>query len=181
MTSTDNADNAFHELLRAQIGHEFAASQQYVAIAVWFDCNDLPQLARRFYAQATEERGHAMMMIQFLIDADLAVAVPGIADVVTEFAGVAEPVELALEQEKAVTDQITALASTARDTGDYIGEQFVQWFLQEQVEEVASMRRLVNIVHRAGSELFDIEEWVARETTARVNRSTNPPRQAGTV
>lgn len=184
MTSTENLatenHSAFHDLLRTQIGHEFAASQQYVAIAVWFDCNDLPQLARRFYTQSTEERGHAMMMVQYLIDKDVDVSVPGVPDVVTEFAKVVEPVELALSQEKTVTEQITALARTARETGDYIGEQFVQWFLQEQVEEVASMRSLLNIVRRAGGELFDVEEYVARETTARVNRTTNAPKQAGT-
>ncbi|WP_072805696.1 ferritin [Rhodococcoides yunnanense] len=180
MTSTEN-DSAFHDLLRAQIGHEFAASQQYIAIAVWFHSNDLPQLARRFYAQASEERGHAMMMVQYLIDKDVTVAVPGVPDVVTEFAKIAEPVELALSQEKTVTEQITALARTARESGDYIGERFVQWFLQEQVEEVASVRRLLNIVHRAGGELFDVEEYVARETTARVNRTTNAPKQAGII
>jgi bacterioferritin B len=175
------SSNPFHDLLRAQIRHEFAASQQYVAIAVWFDCNDLPQLARRFYAQATEERGHAMMMIQYLLDLKVAVAVPGIADVVTDFSSVAEPVELALAQQQTVTEQISALANAARESGDYIGEQFVQWFLQEQVEEVASMRSLVNIVHRAGDELFDLEHYVARETAARVNRTTNAPKQAGTI
>lgn len=179
MTSTENT--AFHDLLRAQVGHEFTASQQYIAIAVWFDTNDLPQLARRFYAQATEERGHAMMMIQYLIDKDETVSVPGVGEVVTEFAKVDEPVDLALAQEKTVTDQITALARTARENGDYIGEQFIAWFLQEQVEEVASMRSLLNIVHRAGDRLFDIEEFVARELAARVNRNTNPPKEAGAL
>lgn len=177
MTSTGNT--AFHQLLRAQIGHEFTASHQYLATAVWFDTHDLPQLARRFYAQASEERGHALMMIKYLIDRKVAVGISGIGDVVDEFPTVAAPVEQALEQELRVTDQITALARTAREGGDYIGEQFVQWFLQEQVEEVASIRSLLNVVHRAGSELFDLEAWVARETDARVNRTTQAPAEAG--
>ncbi|KZF04020.1 MAG: ferritin [Rhodococcus sp. (in: high G+C Gram-positive bacteria)] len=180
MTTTE-IHSRFHDLLRAQVGHEFTASQQYVAIAVWFDTNDLPQLARRFYAQASEERSHAMMMIQYLIDKDVKVAVPGVGDVVGEFTKVAEPVELALAQEKTVTEQVTDLARTAREDGDYIGEQFIQWFLSEQVEEVASMRSLLNIVHRAGGQLFDVEEYVARETSARVNRTTNPPKEAGAL
>lgn len=179
MTSDSLGSTAFDELLLAQVGHEFTASQQYISIAVWFDTNDLPQLARRFYAQAAEERGHALMMIQYLIDRKAKIAVPALGDTVTEFAVISEPVELALAQEKTVTDQITELARTARAEGDYIGEQFVQWFLQEQVEEVASIRSLLNIVHRASDQLFDIEEYVARETTARVNRTTNSPREAG--
>lgn len=178
MTSTETSSR-FHDLLRAQVGHEFRASQQYIAIAVWFDTNDLPQLAARFYAQAAEERGHALMIVQYLIDRKVKIGISGVGDVVDEFSTVAEPVELALTQEKLVTDQITELARTARESGDYIGEQFVQWFLQEQVEEVASIRSLLNIVHRAGNELFDLEAYVARETAARVNRTTNAPKQAG--
>ncbi|OZF49085.1 ferritin [Rhodococcus sp. 14-2470-1a] len=180
MTSSDGS-TAFHDLLRAQVRHEFTASQQYIAIAVWFETNDLPQLAARFYAQAAEERGHALMIVQYLIDRKVKVGISGIGDVVDEFDRVAQPVELALAQEKQVTEQITALARTARDNGDYIGEQFMQWFLQEQVEEVASMRSLLNIVHRAGNQLFDVETYVARETAARVNRTTNAPKQAGAV
>ncbi|RRQ27071.1 ferritin [Rhodococcus sp. Eu-32] len=175
------SSNGFHELLREQIGHEFTASQQYVAMAVWFDCNDLPQLARRFYAQATEERGHALMMVRYLIDRKVSVVVPPIGDVASEFATVGEAVELALRQEETVTGQITALAQSAREGGDYLGEQFVHWFLQEQVEEVASIRSLVRIVHRAGTDFFDVEQYVARESVTRKSRGTNAPKQAGTV
>jgi ferritin len=138
MTQAKNSSE-FTTLLRQQIRNEFTASQQYIAVAVYFDAHDLPQMAARFYSQATEERGHAMMMIQYLLDNDLDVDVPGVDDVVTKFDSVRAPVELALEQEKTVTEQITQLARTARDTGDYLGEQFMQWFLKEQVEEVASM------------------------------------------
>src|SRR3546814_15790681 len=100
-------------------------------------------MAARFYSQATEERGHAMMMIQYLLDNDLDVDVPGIDDVVTKFDSVRAPVELALEQEKKVTEQITQLARPARDTGDYLGEQLMQWFLKEQGAEVADRKSVV--------------------------------------
>lgn len=164
----------FHQLLLEQIKNEFAASQQYVAVAVYFDANDLPRLAGRFYEQATEERRHAMMMVRYLIDNDLEVKIPGIDPVVTEFASVREPVELALRQEKEVTEQITRLAHTARDTGDYLGEQFIQWFLKEQVEEVSQMNTLLTIVDRAGENLFNIEDFVAREWTGAESDPTEP-------
>ncbi|GGF90629.1 ferritin BfrB [Rhodococcoides trifolii] len=178
MTSAmQNSD--FHVLLREQVRHEFTASQQYIAIAVYFDGADLPQLAARFYAQANEERGHAMMMIQYLLDKDLEVRVPGVDDVVHEFSKVREPVELALAQEQKVTEQITTLARTARDTGDYLGEQFMQWFLAEQIEEMAAMTTLLTIVDRAGDNLFHIEDFVAREMNKAGDASVGAPRAAG--
>lgn len=175
----DRESSAFHLLLREQVRHEFTASQQYIAIAVHFDGADLPQLAARFYAQADEERGHAMMMIQYLLDNDLEVRVPGVDDVVNAFGSVREPVELALRQEKKVTEQITTLARTARDTGDYLGEQFMQWFLAEQIEEVASMTTLLTIVDRAGENLFHIEDFIAREMTSESRGGGNTPRASG--
>ncbi|RVW02261.1 ferritin [Rhodococcus spongiicola] len=169
----------FHRLLQEQIRNEFTASQQYIAVAVYFDSEDLPQLAGRFYRQAAEERDHAMMMVQYLLDNDLPVTVPGIDSVETDFKSVREPVALAVTQEKAVTDQVTHLARTARDIGDYLGEQFMQWFLKEQVEEVASMTTLLAIVDRAGDNLFDIEEFVAREMSSAVRSDSTAPKIAG--
>ncbi|MBP2364711.1 ferritin [Pseudonocardia parietis] len=156
-------DTKFHALLRDQIRSEFTASQQYVAVAVWLDGEDLPQLAAHFYAQALEERNHAMSMVRYLLDNDLTATVPGIEDVKNDFASVEDAVSLALTQERHVTEQITTLASTARDEGDYLGEQFMQWFLKEQVEEVASMSTLLTIVRRAEDNLFHVEAFVARE------------------
>ncbi|MEJ8278703.1 ferritin, partial [Pseudonocardia spirodelae] len=156
-------ESKFHALLRDQVRSEFTASQQYLAVAVWLDDADLPQLAAHFYAQALEERNHALMMVQYQMDNELKAVVPPVGEVQNDFASVEEVVSLALTQEKQVTEQITTLARTARDEGDYLGEQFVQWFLKEQVEEVASMSTLLTIVRRAGDDLFHIEDFVARE------------------
>ena len=106
---------AFVERLNEQIGHEFAAHQQYVAIAVYFDAETLPRLAAFFYAQALEERNHALMMTQFLIDQDLDPITPGVAAPQVAFDDVVSPVALALEQEKRVSEQINALAGFARE------------------------------------------------------------------
>ena len=166
----------FPQLLLDQVRIEFTAAQQYTAIAVWLDGEDLPRLAARFYAQAAEERNHAMIIVRYLLDKELPVAVPGINDVRNDFGAVREVVELALDQEKQVTDQITTLARTARDEGDYVGEQFMQWFLKEQVEEVSSMSTLLRVVDRAGDNLFHIEDFIARELTqATANDPTAPP------
>ena len=70
---------AFIERLRTQIENEFGAAQQYIAVAVYYDAETLPRLAAFFYAQALEERNHAMMMIQYLLDAGEDAPVPGAA------------------------------------------------------------------------------------------------------
>src|SRR4026207_2336973 len=135
----------FTEALNEQIAYEFGASQQYVAIAVHYDAQTLPQLAAHFYRQAVEERNHAMMMIQYLLDADQQVSIPGTDAPRTSFGDAVAPVSLALEQEKRVTDQIVELVKLAREEGELVGEQFLHWFLQEQREEVASMTELLAV------------------------------------
>src|SRR5215211_8335920 len=86
----------FPAQLNEQIGREFAASQQYVAIAVYYDAETLPHLAAHFYRQAVEERNHAMMIVQYLLDADGDAVVPGVAAPKTDFGDAVEPVRLAL-------------------------------------------------------------------------------------
>jgi bacterioferritin B len=178
MTSTGAPETKFHHLLQDQIRSEFTAAQQYIAIAVYFDGADLPQLAKHFYAQAVEERNHAMMLVQYLIDRDVDVEIPGVDAVCNTFAQPRDALALALDQERTVTDQISRLASVARDEGDYLGEQFIQWFLKEQVEEVATMTTLVRIAERAGANLFHLEDFVARELAA-AGTDAGAPKAAG--
>ena len=153
----------FAAALNDQIGYEFAASQQYIAIAVYYDQQTLPQLSAHFYRQAVEERNHAMMMVQYLLDSDEPVKIPGVTAPKTDFEDAVKPVALALEQEKRVTGQIVDLVSLARDEGQLVGEQFLHWFLQEQREEVASMSELLNVVERGKNNLLQVEEYLSRE------------------
>jgi ferritin len=153
----------FPAAVNGQIGREFAASQQYIAIAVYYDGETLPQLAAHFYRQAVEERNHAMMLVQYLLDAGESVKIPGVDAPKTEFKDAAAPVALALEQEKTVTQQIAKLVELAREENDFVGEQFLHWFLQEQREEVSSMSDLLALVKRAAdSNLLLVEEYLAR-------------------
>jgi ferritin len=152
----------FNELLARQVGNEFAASQQYIAIAVWFHGQDLPQLAKHFYRQSLEERNHAMMMVRYVLDRGMKIAIPGIEPVRNDFNKVEELLALALAQEQEVTENIKELFAAARSENDALGEQFMLWFLKEQVEEVASMTTLLNIARRADN-LFDVENFLARE------------------
>jgi bacterioferritin B len=166
--------------LNEQIGYEFAAHQQYVACAVHYDAETLPQLARFFYRQALEERDHAMMMVQYLLDADADVVVPGVAAPQTAFSDIVAPVALALEQEKRVSEQINDLAGIARQAGDYASEQFMQWFIKEQVEEVATMSDLLRVVERSRDDPMEIENFMAREQLGEEEDPT-APHAAGAV
>src|SRR5712692_6382855 len=120
----------FHDAVNEQIGNEFGAAQQYIAIAVYYDSEALPQLAAHFYRQAVEERNHAMMLAQYLLDADEQVVIPGVEAPQTEFPEAVAPIRLALEQERRVTAQIAALVTLAREEANLVGEQFLHWFLQ---------------------------------------------------
>jgi ferritin len=174
------AAGRFAAALNEQIANEFGASQQYVAVAVYYDAEALPQLAAHFYRQALEERNHALMIVKYLLDSDGDVAIPGIAAPQTDFADAVAPVALALEQERRVTEQIKALAALARNENELVGEQFLDWFLKEQREEVASMSDLLKLVERAAaSNLLLAEEHLARHQIGDAGVDPTAPPAAG--
>jgi ferritin len=170
----------FTDALNGQVANEFGASQQYVAIAVYYDAETLPQLAGHFYRQAVEERNHAMMLVGYLLDAGEEPRIPGIPEPRSSFANVVEPVELALAQERKVTEQITELSRIAREDGESLGEQFLLWFLKEQLEEMSSMTALLRTVERAAdANILLVEDHLARTSTGVVAADPTAPRAAG--
>ena len=169
----------FVERLNEQVGHELAAHNQYVACAVHYDAMTMPQMAAHFYAQALEERNHAMMMVQYLMDAGVEPVIPGVEAPRTSFADIVEPVAAALDQERRVSDQIETLAKVAREEGDYLSEQFTLWFLKEQVEEVATMSDLLRVVERARENPMFAEDYLAREHPGDEGADPTAPPAAG--
>jgi bacterioferritin B len=169
----------FVEALNEQIANEFGASQQYVAIAVWYDAETLPELAAHFYRQALEERNHAMMIVQYLLDAGERIAIPAVTEPQGDFSDAVAPVRLALEQERTVTEQISRLAALAREETNLVGEQFLNWFLKEQREEVASMSSLLAVVERAASNILLVEEYLSRHQVGDAGVDPTAPAAAG--
>lgn len=163
-----------NDKINEQIGHEFAASIQYTAIAAHFDAESLPFLARHFYNQATEEHGHAMKFIKFLIDAGARVEIPAITKPVPKFPFAEDALKLSLEQEVKVTDQVNALMDLSLKENNHIAATFLQWFVTEQLEEVSSMDQLLKIIQRAGeSNLLLVEQYLAGY------KSATPAAEAG--
>jgi ferritin len=155
------------EAMNAQIKSEFGASTQYVAIAVYFDEEGLPDLAQFFYTQSEEERLHAMKFVHFMLETGAKPIIPGLPDMRNEFASAADAVQFALEQEMKVTDQINNVMRIAKEESDFASQNFLQWFVEEQVEEVDSMTTLLQTIKHAGSSLLLVEDYVRRTLAVR--------------
>lgn len=156
----------FVQQLNVQIANELAAHNQYLACAIYYDALTMPQMAAFFYGQAAEERDHALMMVQYLLDTDASVEIGAVEAATSSFEDVVAPVTLALAQEKRVTEQINNLYRIAREEIDFASEQFMSWFIKEQVEEVSTMSDLLAVVNRNHDDVEQIEEYVARESGA---------------
>ena len=153
----------FVDALNAQIGREFAAAHQYVAIGAHYAATTFPQLSAFFYRQADDERGHAMRMVNYLLDRDAKVDFGEIPEPRTDFPDHVAPISAALDQERQVTVQIHELFEIARETRDFQSEQFLQWFLEEQVEEEAGMNDLLAVAERTRQIPMLLEDYLARE------------------
>ena len=150
------------DAINEQIGYEFSASLQYYAIAAHFAAEALPQLSGHFFKQAEEEKQHALRFIKYVVDAGGRVVIPAIQAPQSNFKNPEAAVKLSLDQEVHVTNQINGLVGLAREENDYITINFLQWFLTEQLEEVSSMDNLLKIVQRAGSNVLQADEYLAR-------------------
>jgi ferritin len=169
----------FVDALNEQIANEFAASHQYAAIAAHYESKTFPRLAGFFYAQALEERTHAMMMVKYLIDTNAAVAFGAIAAPRAEFEDHVAPIRLALDQERSVSRRISEIFELARERRDYLSEQFMQWFLKEQVEEEATMSELLDVADRVRDFPMELENYIARENPGGAAADPNAPEAAG--
>jgi len=151
-----------NDAINQQVGNEFGASLQYVSIATYLSEEGLIELSSFFYKQSEEEREHAMRFVKFVVDSGGQLKIPGIAAPRSSFKQVLEALELSLNWEREVTAQITALYALAVKENDYVSQNFLSWFIKEQLEEVSTMDTLVKVGQRAKDNLLFLEEFVAR-------------------
>lgn len=153
-----------NDAINGQIGREFGASLQYVNIATWFDGEALKKLAELFYKQAEEEKEHAMKFVKYLVDTGGSVSIPPVAAPKSTFASAEEAVKLSLEWELEVTKQINELYAIGVAEKDYAAQNFLDWFVEEQIEEVNSMETLLKIVQRVGEKnLIMVEAYLSHK------------------
>jgi ferritin len=148
-----------------QVGNEFGASLQYVMVAAYFEREALPQLAAKFYTQAEEEKMHALRFAHYITEAGGMLVIPAIPASKADFASAEEAVKLALDWELTVTKQINDLVGLAIEEKDNLAQIFLQWFVNEQLEEVTSMDVLLRTIQRAGDNLLLVEDFIARQPT----------------
>lgn len=149
------------EVLNKQIASEFSASNYYLAIATYFAQQSLDEWAAFFFSQSDEERMHGMKILTYLIDNDAEVRLPAIAEAGTDFADALTAVNSALDSERKVTKEFNDMAVLATKHSDFRGLQFLQWFINEQVEEEATMEKLVDLV-KSGLNLFQAQQYLPK-------------------
>lgn len=156
-----------NKAMNDQIGDELMASNQYLNIAAYFDRETLPELADFFFRQSDEERMHALKFIRYILDAGGKVAVPALDEPAKDIASAEMAAQMALDWEIEVTKKINALMDLAIKENDHIAQEFLQWFVNEQLEEVSSMDSLLGVIRRAGeSQLLLVEEYMVRRAAA---------------
>ena len=136
--------------INQQIGHEFGAGLQYVSIAAYFDSQKLQLLAKLFFEQAQEENQHAMKFVRYLLDTQGELKIPAIPQPAASFASAEAAAQAALNWEQEVTGQIKRLMDLAVSQNDYLAQGFLQSFIDEQLEEVSKMDRLLSVIQRSG-------------------------------
>ncbi len=143
-------------LLIEQIGSELSAHQAYIGVSLYFERQSLKRWAGLFRAQALEEAGHAEKIMAFLIDNEVTFDLPALRGATTHFATATAAIEAALASELRVSKQCDTMAAAARAEEDHRSFQFLQWFIDEQVEEERTVRSLLDLAN-SGINLFQAE------------------------
>jgi bacterioferritin B len=150
-----------NDALNVQIGNEYGASLQYLSIAGYFHRQKLTLLAKLFFGQAEEEKEHALKFVHYVLDTQGDLRLPAIRAPKPDFASAEEAVQAALAWETEVTGQIHGLMERAVADNDYLAQGFLQWFVDEQLEETNKMDQLLNVIRRAGEKnLLMVEAYL---------------------
>ena len=157
------ASQAIVDAFNVQIGNELGASNQYISIASHFAAENLEELSKFFFRQSDEERAHAMKFVKFVLDVEGHVVLPAIEAPKSTFASAGEAVRAALDWEKEVTEQIYSLVELCQKERNHIALRFLDWFVDEQLEEVTLMSALLGVIERAGeNNLLYVEDYLVR-------------------
>jgi ferritin len=148
------------KLLVGQVASELGAHQAYLGTSLYFERQSLHQWAKLFRDQSVEEAGHASKIVAFLIDNEVDFDLPGLPTATTHYKSASEAVQVGLASEVKVTGQFNAMATAAVEAGDHRAHQFLQWFIDEQVEEERTMRALLDLL-ASGINLFQAQELLA--------------------
>lgn len=151
-----------NQAINLQIGREMEASNQYLSIAAYFDGRFLKKLADLFFKQAAEETEHALKFVHYVLEAGGQLEIPALTAPKSAFASAEEAVSLSVKWENDVTRFIYDLVEITEKEKDYIGREFLSWFVTEQLEEVSSMTNLLGVIKQTGDKnLIMVEGYLS--------------------
>ena len=139
-----------NDAINAQIVEELKAANGYANMAAYFNSLGLLKLSAMFFAQSEEEREHAMKFVHYLLEVEGDVAIAAIPAVPYQFESVKACFKTALSWEKEVTANINHLMDMAVELKDYASQDFLQWYVNEQIEEEANMSHLLALAEALG-------------------------------
>lgn len=153
--------------MNGQIGNEFGASLQYLSIAGYFQEQKLSLLSKLFFEQSNEEKEHALKFVHYVLDTQGKLEIPSVNAPKSTFSSAEDAIKAALAWEKEVTEQIKGLMDIANKENDYLAQNFLQWFIDEQLEEVNKMDQLLSVIQRAGEKnLLMVEAYLVHISEA---------------
>jgi ferritin len=155
--------------LNEQVKNEFYSYWLYLSMAFSFESMNLKAFAQWFYLQAKEEQEHAMKIAKYLLDQGAEVKLQALPDPKTSFGSAEEICQAAVAHELEITKMINDLVELARSENDNATQVFLNWFVEEQVEEVASVKELLEMVKLAKTpgQILMLEGRIYRMVEAR--------------
>jgi ferritin len=158
-------ESAFNQ----QVNAELYSAYLYLSMAAHFEAQSLVGMAHWMRIQAQEEVGHAMRFFDFINDRDGRVTLTQIAGPKTKWSSALEVFQDAHEHEQKVTGLINGLSNLAANSKDHAAHNFLEWFVNEQVEEEDAVRTIVDqlkLVKEDGVGQFILDGQLGQRTAA---------------
>lgn len=146
------------EILNRQIEREDYSSQLYLSMASWAENKGYEGVSNWLYAQAEEERIHMLKLVRYVNERDGVAAIPGIETPPADFGDVKVMFDKVLEHEKYISASINEIVGVCMKENDYTTQNWVQWFVNEQIEEESSVNAIIDKLNLLGENslyLFD--------------------------
>jgi ferritin len=131
------------DALNEQINKEFFAEYLYLSMSAYLESIEMEGFANYFNVQAQEEHFHAMKMFNFVHDKGGRVILKSLKEPKSEYTSVVNVIEESLKHERYVTKSINELMDVAIKENDHSVKSFLEWYVDEQVEEEATISRLL--------------------------------------
>jgi ferritin len=146
------------DICNRQIEREGYSSALYLSMASWAENNGLPGVASWLYVQSDEERLHMLKFIKYINERGGKALIPAFKKPVSEFKGAEEVFQQVLKHEEFITASINEIVQLTLELKDFTTHSFLQWFVNEQIQEESSARMILDklkLVGKSNMYIFD--------------------------